>query len=66
MASFGVPIWGEGQGSPEHKGKTHKKQKVKKVGQGKSYGYLRMRMRQVDAHPKVSDRKLSPGISSKD
>ena len=61
-----MSAFGPGAGAPEHTGKTHQKQSVKKIGQPKSHGYLRMRLRQVDAHPKMSDNRLSPGISSKD
>lgn len=50
---------------PEHKGKCHHKKSVTKIGQCKKHGYLRMRLKQVDAHAKMSDRRLSPGITNK-
>jgi hypothetical protein len=51
--------------APPHRGKMHKKRKVKAIGQPRKRGYLRMRMRADDSHHvNMTDRSLSSGISS--
>lgn len=63
MSAFGPPIWGEGKGAPEHQGKIHQKSGVKKIGQPKGKGYLKMRMKKDDsAAVNMSDRSLGGGI----
>lgn len=63
MSAFGPPIWGEGKGAPEHKGKLHQSTSVKMIGQAKKKGYLKYRMKQDDSScVNMSDQKLGGGI----
>lgn len=59
-----MSAFGPGAGAPEHKGKIpNQSSSVKKIGQPKGKGYLKMRMKQDDSVAvNMSDRKLGGGI----